>query len=520
MKGRRLRVLATAALLAAATDRTVLAGGALTEVTRLSAIYDLILDARFDEAARATARACPPAPPVACELLDVTALWWRMQLDPENRDLDDEFTKKVDAAIASATTWTEAEPFRAEAWFYLGAAYGVRVQFRVLRGERVAAARDGKHIKEALEQAIALDPTLADARFGIGLYKYYADIAPAAAKILRFLLLLPGGNREEGLRDMIAARDRGALIDDEADYQLHWIFFWYEQQPQRGLALLQRLRSHYPENPLFAQRIAEVQLEYFHDPSASLATWLSLAERAREGRVNAAPIALTRARLGAAVEFDRLYETDRAIELAALVAGQRPTAPYGSLARAQLLLGTLHDHLGHRADAVSAYKAALAAVPRRDVDGVVPRARAGLRRAPDRRATESYRLSLEGWRAFEAGHLGDAERALDRALALVPDDAVAWFRRGRVHAARGETERALAAFGRVIAARPAAPPVFLARAYMARATILEAAGDRAGALDAYRSASTVFGADDRTRSRAAEAITRLQSGVRSGLPPR
>jgi tetratricopeptide (TPR) repeat protein len=514
------RILTTAVLFLAAAGRPVAGGGALTEATRLSAIYDLILDARFDAAARAVSRACPPAPDVACELLDVTALWWRMQLDEDSTALDDEFTRKVDAAIGSATAWTDAEPFRAEAWFYLGAAYGVRVQFRVLRGERLAAARDGKRIKEALEQAVALDPTLADARFGIGLYKYYADIAPAAAKLLRFLLLLPGGNREEGLRDMLAARDRGALIDDEADYQLHWIYFWYEQQPQRGLTLLERLRSHYPDNPLFPQRIAEVQLEYFHDPSASLATWLSLAERARNGRVAMAPLALTRARLGAAVELDRLQETDRAIDLATRVVEARPTAPYGSLARACLLLGGFHDRLGHRSEAVAAYKAALAAAPPRDVDGIAQRARAGLRRAPDRRKAESYRLSLEGWRAFEAGRFPDAERALDRALTLAPDDPVARCRRGQVHAARGETERALEAFGLVIAARPPAPPVFLARAYLERATILEAAGDRAGAITAYRSASRVFGADERTRTRAADAITRLQSDARTALPPR
>jgi hypothetical protein len=517
---RRTCCLATAVLLAGSAATPRAGGGALTEVTRLSAIYDLILDARFDDAAQATARACPPAPPVACELLDVTALWWRMQLDADDTSLDDEFTARVDAAIASATAWTDAEPLRAEAWFYMGAAYGVRVQFRVLRGERLAAARDGKRIKEALERAIALDPTLADARFGIGLYKYYADIAPAAAKFFRVLLLLPGGDREEGLRDMIAARDRGALIDDEADYQLHWIFFWYEQQPQRGLMLLERLRAHYPDNPLFQQRIAEVQLNYFHDPSASLATWLALAERAREGRVAAAPLALARARLGAAVELDRLYETDRAIALATRVVEARPASPYGALARAYLLLGGFHDRLGHRPQAVAAYKAAIAAAPAPDVDGVARRARAGLRRAPDRRAAESYRSSIEGWRAFETGRLVDAERALDRALTLAPDDPVARYRRGQVHAARGETDRALVAFGRVIAARPPAPPVFLARAYTGRATLLEASGDHAGAIDAYRSASRVFGADARTKTRAADALTRLQPDAHAGALPR
>ena len=35
---------------------------------------------------------------------------------------------------------------------------------------------------------------------------YYADVAPAAAKFLRFLLLLPGGDRKEGLEQMLRAR--------------------------------------------------------------------------------------------------------------------------------------------------------------------------------------------------------------------------------------------------------------------------------------------------------------------------
>ena len=92
-----------------------------------------------------------------------------------------------------------AEPNRAEAWFYLGAAYGVRAQFRVYRVERLAAARDGKRIKDALEQALALDPAMHDAEFGIGMYRYYAGVAPAIFRFLRFLLLLPGGDREGGL---------------------------------------------------------------------------------------------------------------------------------------------------------------------------------------------------------------------------------------------------------------------------------------------------------------------------------
>ena len=46
----------------------------------------------------------------------------------------------------------------------------------------LGAARDGKRIKDSLERALALDPRLQEAYFGIGLYHYYADVAPTAAK--------------------------------------------------------------------------------------------------------------------------------------------------------------------------------------------------------------------------------------------------------------------------------------------------------------------------------------------------
>ena len=67
--------------------------------------------------------------------------------------MDAAFLATANRAIAEAERWTAAEPERAEAWFYLGAAYGARAQFRVHRVERLAAARDGKRIKQALERA-------------------------------------------------------------------------------------------------------------------------------------------------------------------------------------------------------------------------------------------------------------------------------------------------------------------------------------------------------------------------------
>ena len=242
----------------------------ITAAPQVARAYDLILDANFAELEKVLPSTCPPAPVVACRGLEALSLWWRIQLDLDSRALDAAFLESVDRAIAEATKFTEAEPRRAEAWFYLGAAYGVRSQFRVYRKERLAAARDGKRIKEALEQALLLDPSMHDAEFGIGMYRYYAGVAPAAFRFLRFLLLLPGGDRHGGLQQLERAAQRGVLVRGEAQYQIHMLYLWYENRPKDALTLLRQLQARYPHNPLFRHIEAEVLDVYFHDHAASL----------------------------------------------------------------------------------------------------------------------------------------------------------------------------------------------------------------------------------------------------------
>src|SRR5262249_6611781 len=186
------------------------------------------------------------------------SVWWQIQLAPESRVLDSRFNERASAAVAANEAWTRREPDRGEAWFYLAGSYAPLVQWRVLRGQRLAAAREGKKIKDALERALELDRSLDEAYFGIGVYHYYAGVASAAAKLLRWLLFLPGGDRVKGLQEMQQARQKGTLLKGEADFQLHQIYLWYEHQPQRALALLQELDARYPGNPIFLQRIAGV----------------------------------------------------------------------------------------------------------------------------------------------------------------------------------------------------------------------------------------------------------------------
>ena len=131
------------------------------------------------------------------------------------------------------------------------------VQWQALRGERLGAARNGNRVREALEEALKLDASLADAQFGIGVYQYYADVAPAPAKLLRWFLFLPGGDRVKGLHAIEETSRDGDLMRDEAAFQLFLIDIWYERKPIEAIALLRSLDERYPTNPVFLQRIAE-----------------------------------------------------------------------------------------------------------------------------------------------------------------------------------------------------------------------------------------------------------------------
>ena len=106
----------------------------LTAAPQLARVYDTILGAGFERVPAMLTQTCPPAPREACLLLEAVSLWWQIRIDPQNTTRDGLFQNRVEAAIAAADAWTMREPQRAEAWFYLGASYGARVQWRVLRG--------------------------------------------------------------------------------------------------------------------------------------------------------------------------------------------------------------------------------------------------------------------------------------------------------------------------------------------------------------------------------------------------
>jgi tetratricopeptide (TPR) repeat protein len=196
-------------------------------------------------------------------VLEVEALWWKiwctstefrygmtyarhrgkLPADQHYLDLVDKAASLAQAQIARRDT--------PEMEFYAGTADALAARLYGLRAETRNAARAGVRGREHLLRAIALDPELADADLGLGLYNYYVDTLSAAARLLRFFMGIPGGTKQEGIRQLEFAIAEGQITSTEARFYLAISLHNYDQKYERALELSGPLVDKYPSNPLF-----------------------------------------------------------------------------------------------------------------------------------------------------------------------------------------------------------------------------------------------------------------------------
>jgi tetratricopeptide (TPR) repeat protein len=192
--------------------------------------------------------------------------WWKIYLiegnliDPDVFEslseavtpYDTDFRRSDELAIRKAETRLQAHQDEARGYFYEGLAYGLRARLEALRQHALPTAHAGKKLRNLSLAALKLDPNLNDAYFGVGLYNYFEDTLPTYVKMLRFLILLPGGDRLEGLRQIQQAMEKGQLVTSEAKFHLAKNYSRpMERQSAKSLELFRQLEQQYPHNPLW-----------------------------------------------------------------------------------------------------------------------------------------------------------------------------------------------------------------------------------------------------------------------------
>jgi tetratricopeptide (TPR) repeat protein len=199
-------------------------------------------------------------------LLEADATWWKIYLtignlvDPDVFDVaktlksayDSRFEAVLNVAIRKAEDNIRADRDPARNYLYQGLAYGLRARFTGLRDSDMPTARAGKKMRSLLLQTLKMDPGLNDAYLGLGIYNYFVDTLPGIVKLLKFLIALPGGNRNVGLQQLQKASYEADLVRGEAKFYLAKNYSRRtDQQYAKSLQLFQELEQEYPRNMLW-----------------------------------------------------------------------------------------------------------------------------------------------------------------------------------------------------------------------------------------------------------------------------
>jgi hypothetical protein len=229
-----------------------------------SAILDLIYSGRGDLAivgARQLQQQWPDDP--LGYLLEGEARWWQiwcssaeykfgmtMARHREKLAEDQAYLALSSKALTLAEAKIKVRP-SAQMYLYAGMAEALAVRLYGLRWETRIAARDGVHAREYFSRALELDPSLADADMGLGLYDYYVDTLSAMARVMRFFMGLPGGSKEEGIRRLVHSMNNGQLTRENSRFYLAIDLHNYDRRYEEALKLMGPLVQQYPGNPLF-----------------------------------------------------------------------------------------------------------------------------------------------------------------------------------------------------------------------------------------------------------------------------
>ncbi|MDE2489427.1 MAG: hypothetical protein KGM24_01175, partial [Elusimicrobia bacterium] len=258
---------------------------------------------------------------------------------------------RLDAAAAAARAVLPSSP--AEAHYYLGATLGFRARGLAAQKRFVRALPSASASLKELKLALAADPSLADARLGLGMYHYFAARMPPAAKPFAHLLVGERGDRELGLRELWSVADSTGAARMEARAVLSMILSKDDEADwARADALLAELMRRYPRNPLYRLRRA-----YVAERRGRWAFAAALADPGRPWLSRLYPAIRARARAqalyrAAEVALLRGQSAKAAVFLGGLDDALLPPELRGW---ALLRRGNLRDALGDRAGALAAY---------------------------------------------------------------------------------------------------------------------------------------------------------------------
>lgn len=214
-------------------------------------------------------------------LLEAEAQWWRMYCQAleikwgmvdgwkRGKRPEDLIYMQLAEKIIALSEQQIAKSDSAEMRVYAGIGWALEARLYALRGENRGVARTGVKAREQFIRALALDPQMADASAGLGLYNYTVDTLSTFVKMLRFFMGIPGGNKALGLLQMQEGIERGALLSVDTRFYMARNLRTFDLDYQQALHFAEPLAERYPGNPVFLLLAGNLNVELGRDAEAA-----------------------------------------------------------------------------------------------------------------------------------------------------------------------------------------------------------------------------------------------------------
>lgn len=202
-------------------------------------------------------------------------LWTQILVDMWNPYLDEEFQQKMDKVIEFCETAEKTDSLKMIAGYYKSGAIGFKARVYGQRGEWFSAARYGLKALDGIEDAIGGKYPNVDAKFGAGLYFFYAETIPEDYPVIKpFLWFYPKGDKAKGVELLQAAADSGIFTNTEAKYFLGIIYDVYYKNFYKSWEYFRDLSDRYPQNArfLFRRGVMAYRSGKFWDADSAMAT--------------------------------------------------------------------------------------------------------------------------------------------------------------------------------------------------------------------------------------------------------
>ena len=165
-------------------------------------------------------------------LLSVRARRERLTIDDENKDKVssdiDPLLADLDAVIRTCDERIESDPDDTSALLYRGVAWMNKSQLRSFARQWWTAGRDARRGRRDLERYLDRHPDNPLAGGTLGAFLYFASTIPSVFKFVSRILMMPAGDRREGLDRIESAAAAPGAYAPEFETLFRTILLFFE----------------------------------------------------------------------------------------------------------------------------------------------------------------------------------------------------------------------------------------------------------------------------------------------------